>query len=160
MSRIVVSYQSSPDFARLAARRYVRRSSGAFLLGAVVILAICVTRMVTRHSEWYDVVLTVVSLGYLLRHVASYMQCDRAFASLSDPRVVIRISDDAIEFETAGHTSTLDWDRITRLWRFDDVWLLFTYLGAHYVAVPTEILSDDAREIIERGITRSGGAVD
>lgn len=160
MDVIQATYQSSPEFAKLAARRYMRRQFGQLILWSFVVLAGCGGALVMGHSDWYVVVPLCVAGGILLLTVLYYTGSDRAFASMPDPQVTIRVSAETIEFETSEHTSTLAWGRISKVWRFADVWLFFSYPGAPYVAVPAEILTEKARDIIERNVEQNGGEVE
>ena len=160
MDEFVATYQSSPEFAWLAARRYMCRYYRELFWCAVIAIVASVVAIGAGYREWYVLTVLGIGVGILILHVLVYLRSDRAFASMSDPQVTVRVSSDAIGFETSEHNSTVAWSGITKLWQFEDVWLFFMYSGAHYVPVPADLLTEEARERIETSVRKAGGTVE
>lgn len=101
----------------------------------------------------------VLSYGFLLVWVDYYLRSDTAFKSMPDPKIIVHITDDSIEFMSSEHDSKLKWRRIREVWKFCDVWLLFIYREDSYKPIPADALDDDSAAFIERRIVDSGGKV-
>ncbi|MFG0332493.1 MAG: YcxB family protein [Maioricimonas sp. JB049] len=153
------TYQSSPVLARMAAWRYIQRQVGLPLLAVVLLVAGCITAVVAGYRQWYVVAGLVAGGLVLLAWVNVYVRSDAAFRSMPDPAVTIRLDEATITFETSEHTSVMKWSRIRQVWRFPDVWLFFSYGKGAYTLIPTDVLTDDAKALIERRVTDQGGTV-
>jgi len=153
------SYESSPALARLAARRFIQRRAGAWLalFGVAAIAGSIALAMGFR--QWYVIAGVVLSCGFLLVWLNYYAWSDRAFRSMPDPNILVRIKDDSIEFVTSEQSTKLKWSRIKQVWKFRDVWLLFTYTNDSFTLIPAEALTDESEAIIEKKVIDNGGSV-
>ncbi|QDU40456.1 hypothetical protein Mal4_48130 [Maioricimonas rarisocia] len=153
------TYHSSPALARLAAWRYIQRQVGLPLLAVLLLVVGCTVAITAGYRDWYVVTGLVAGGLVLLAWVNVYLRSDAAFRSMPDPAVTVRLDEETITFETSEHTSVMKWSRIRQVWRFPDVWLFFSYGGGAYTLIPTEMLTDGAKELIERRVTGQGGTV-
>lgn len=159
MSEIEFFYEGSSELARAAARRFIVRRYGARLLFMGVSTMACLILMIIGIRPWYVISAFTFGCVALLIWVNYYRSCDKAFASMNDPRVSIRISESQIVFETSEQKSEYQWSRFRNVWRFSDVWLFFTYTDDTFVLIPTECLTPEAQELIETQVRESGGRV-
>lgn len=154
-----LTFESSPELARLAARRFIRRQAGAWLLIIGSVAIGCMVALVMGFHDWYLIVGVVLSCGFVFLWGNYYRRSDEAFRSMPDPTITVRLKEDCIEFETSEHASQLKWSRIKQVWKFHDVWLLFTYDRNSYALIPTVALTDEAAEFIETHVLDHGGSV-
>jgi hypothetical protein len=160
MNKIEFSYRSSSSLAKLAARRFMLRHVGIWILFALGIFSSCLFALLSGYTNWYFIAGLVATIGFLVIWISYYLRSDEAFTSMADPWITVRVADDSIEFETSEHTSKLAWSRVKQLWKFKDVWLLFTYSDTGgYTLLPTNALTEETRNFIEKRIKESGGKI-
>ena len=99
--------------------------------------------------------LVLVSGAVALRYVS---QARRKFTAMGDPLVVWRFSEATVGTRSGLGTTEVPWQLVTKVWRFDDVWLLFFGHGG-YSTLPTAPLGDDVRDFIVRRVEACGGKV-
>ena len=159
MSEFEFCYEGSSELARIAARRFIVRRYGARLLFMAVSTLACLILMIIGTRPWYVISAFAFGCAALLIWVNYYRSCGKAFASMKDPRVSIRISESQIVFETSEQKSEYQWSRFRNVWKYPDVWLFFTYTDETFVLIPTDCLSPDSQELIETQVLSAGGRV-
>ena len=99
--------------------------------------------------------LVVIARAVALRHTSA---ARRKFVAMTDAHVVWSISEATLGTKSELGTVEVPWRLVTKVWRFDDVWLVFFDAGG-YSTLPTAPLSDDVRNLIVRQVRASGGKV-
>ena len=148
---------------RSAAHRFLKRfllPEIAVGLAAVVLGALMYG--VNAAPLWVALTLGVAGLALVLASGAVALryvsQARRKFAAMGDAHAVWRFSDAALGTKSGLGTTEIPWRLVTKVWRFDDVWLLFFDAGG-YSTLPTAQLSPDVRDFIVRRVEASGGKV-
>ena len=140
-------------------RRFVRTEvvvDVVFVVGVLALWAVGVLPMSVAGA------LVALGLGFMLLVAAvgwRYVRLARTkFEGMADPMVVWRFSDSTLATESDLGSMRVPWKAITKVWRFDEVWLLF--FGGHgYSTLPTEALSPELRLFVEQRIMANGGKV-
>jgi hypothetical protein len=75
-------------------------------------------------------------------------------------RVVARIEQESLSIDTGEIVTALRWQAIKRLWKFPDLFLLFTDVyQPTFVTLPVGELAEETKTFIEIKITEHGGRV-
>ncbi len=154
-----VTYEWTPEFARLCVRRFLVRHAGPSIVGCLVLLGVGLSGLITGTDSGFWEVVTILAGGYLLLWVRHYFSATRTLAEAPGRRIVLRVGPETVTFETSEHTSTMKWSLVKKLWSFPDVLLLFTYGRWNYLAVPVAPLGEELRRFILDKVKESGGKV-
>ncbi len=156
---IEFSYSTYPGLGKLAASRFILRHAGVQLTVFTGVALGCTIALCFGYQYWYVIVVLTLACVYDMGWIRYYLRSDVTFKNLSDPRITVRVSDDAIEFSTCDHTSNYFWHSIRGLWKFRDVWLLFVSHPNFYTVLPTAALSDEVQALITMKVADNGGQV-
>lgn len=137
----------------------MQRRAGTWLAMSGVVAIAGSAALIIGFRQWYVIASVVLSYGFLLIWMNYYFRSDTAFKSMPDPKIIVSITDDWIEFMSSEHESKLKWNRITEVWTFPDVWLLFIYSEDFLTPIPAEALDDASAAFIKKRVVDSGGKV-
>ena len=159
--RATLTY-TEPVVAR-AVTLYWRRSMGIRLAVAVLITIAALLWFVTNGDRTWVVGLlgAVVALGVLfpvLVYFVHYRNSMGKFREMENPVADFIVDDDAFTLTSDRGTTTLKWNAIREVWRYDFLWLLL-FSRAQFVTVPLDGLSDQMRVFILERIKAAGGKI-
>ena len=118
--------------------------------------------LLTGDSSWYVGAFGAVLV--LAIFTGSSVYCvyrNRALATLRrmiEPTVTMDFSDAGISTQSDLGGGNLSWRAITKIWTFPEAWLVFTSEW-HYFTIPTDALTDDIQQFINRKVLEHGGKV-
>jgi len=146
-----------------AARKYVLRRRLFFWGAYCTVLVVAIVAAVFSGDypcviAAYSVVLVLGLASKLLFYVQIKRAALKYWRQVDHRKVVCRVTDDAFEISTAHFSSETPWRLVEALWRFSDIWLVHIK-GRGYTPVPTEVLSEDVRSLIEQKVRENGGKV-
>ena len=155
------SFEADPRFADAALRCLLRRRMGRIgplvliLLGVLLPMMLIVPDM--RPMAYILGGATLMLLLLFLLAVQARRRLTRRFYRAAPHRTIrVVIDDDGVGITTALGATKLAWRNYERVWRCDDVTLLF-YGGWNYFAIPTGALPPEAMAFAESRIGSSRG---
>ncbi len=77
---------------------------------------------------------------------------------MESPQAIWRFTDDAFSVGSDIGQAEFSWRIVKKLWRFDDVWLLF-YTNQTYSTLPVGEIPDEVKQFIVDRIRSHGGKV-
>jgi hypothetical protein len=77
---------------------------------------------------------------------------------LDPPESMWTLTEKAVAQRSSMGESTLPWEALHEVWRFDNLWLLFWGKGV-YSMIPVAQFPREARDLVERRVRESGGDV-
>ncbi len=159
--QLEITYQYTPQLAKTASRRFIRRQAAGSFLAIAVLPALGVAAYLSGIGSSC---LLIISIGLPVLIASMWWSYHRRAAdackTLPDPRVTLLLEAESIGFRTSEHSSTLKWTRVKQVWRFPDVLLLFTYdTNAGYTAVPTKELGGEGTLHLLEKVREHGGKV-
>jgi YcxB-like protein len=166
MDSLEISYQYTPEFAEAVARRLLKRW-GRYYSWALALLAVMTLPAIAHHVVfgqigWLDCAFTALMATiviYLWNIRANVLSRAVARARrLPDPRVSIRFGAERIAFQTADTSSTLTWNRLSKVEEGPSFWLLY-FGDDNPVPIPTKVLPEGLRERIEAIVREHGGVI-
>jgi hypothetical protein len=159
-----ITFQWSRDFMKLRARRYMSRCSyrlfsaicfGVAALGIAGLLFDPRPEIHTAYIPYlFFPILPVVIYG------RRYLVMSRIRHADLNRRVVARIEPESLSIDAGGIVTTLRWQAIKQLWKFPDIFLLFTdTYPPTFVTLPVSELSEETKTFVETKIREQGGQV-
>ena len=130
---------------------------------AVAVLAMTVAYLaISGDRTWVigflgGLLLLVVVIGgavyftYLRRALAALRQ-------MPSQTAIFSFDDKGVSCRSDLGSSQLNWSAIVKLWRFNEVWLLFVSKGV-YMTLPTDCLTDETRQLILTKLAACGSKV-
>jgi hypothetical protein len=154
-------FEADPRYATAALKCTLRRRLGCIGPAALVAMLVLVTvfAMVPdmRWAAYFFGGATVLLLVLFLMAVQARRRLTRRFYREAPHRNVrVLIDDDGLGVTTALGATKLAWRNYERVWKCDDVTLVF-YSGWQYFAIPTHVLPPGALEFIDSHIAQARG---
>jgi Na+/melibiose symporter-like transporter len=159
--RATLTY-SEPIVVR-AVLLYWRRTVGIGLMVVVALMIVLLAWMIASGDRsWVvGVVAAVVMLGVLvpvLVYVVHFRNSTRKFREMQEPVAEFVADDDAFTLSSDLGSTTLKWNMVTELWRYDALWLLL-FSKAQFVTVPLDGVPEHMRSFVMERIKASGGKI-
>lgn len=146
-----------------AVRSYCRRSLGiGVLLGVPLLCSLLVLCIAEGDRSWYVGLLAgAVLLGIgmpILVYWVHYRNSMAKFRDMKEPVAAFLADEHSFTLSSDRGSSTLKWEAIKEIWRFDGFWLLL-FSKAHFATIPLDGVSDEMRAYVLDRVRRSGGSV-
>ena len=156
-----ISYTEAMIIA--AAKKYwLRKYFSDAVLSILVLGAVSYFFFVEGYQNWAVGFLFAIALIYTITvYAVFFVWRGRSLAmyrAMGTPLVKWSFTEDAFISESGAGKAELKWPTIKKLWRYNDVWLLFYASGA-YSTLPVETLSNEAKNFIEQKIRETGGHI-
>ena len=142
---------------------YWRKTVGFGLIVAVALMIAFLTwRLIEGDRSWVvGLVAAVVLLGVLMPvavYVVHYRNSMSKFREMSQPVAELVANQEAITISSDRGTSSLKWELVKEVWRFESLWLLL-FSRAQFVTLPLEDLPGPMQAFILERVKASGGKV-
>jgi hypothetical protein len=159
MYRATLKYDA-PLIVR-AVRSYWRRSLGwSTLLGVPALCAYLAYLVMSGDRSWrLGLAIGAAAVGVLMPFLVYRVHFRNSMAKLQQmrsPSAVLDVEQDSFTVTSDIGASTLRWDTVKELWRFDEYWL-FLFSRAHFMTIPLVDVSADMRAFIRERVTANGG---
>jgi len=146
-----------------AVRLYWRKTVGFGLLGAVALMIAFLTwRLIDGDRTWVvGLVAAVVLLGVLMPvavYVVHYRNSMGKFREMSQPSAELVAEQDTITISSDRGSTSLKWELVKEVWRFDTVWLLL-FSKAQFVTLPLDDLPGPMQDFILERVRATGGKI-
>jgi len=158
---IIVTY--SDNIINSAVKHFWMKSQRHnLIIGPIVLLLACGLWFVTGTMPWLTATLIALCCILIIVSIAVYFvyryRSFKVFREMESPRATWRFTDDAFSAESDIGRAEFKWRVVKRLWRFDDVWLLF-YANQTYSTLPVADLPEDVKHFIVDRVQSHGGKV-
>jgi hypothetical protein len=158
-----IAFKCSPEFMKRRARRYLSRSSFRLIvIISVILYLIGGAGLVFDHRPGRSAycLLFLPTIPALLKYLFAYLSLSRVRHDNMNRQIIARIEAESLSIVAGGITTTLHWWAIKRLWKFPDLFLLFTEKRRPvFVTLPVSELADETKTFIEAKIREHGGEV-
>jgi hypothetical protein len=146
-----------------AVRLYWRKTVGFGLLVAVALMiAFLAWRLVDGDRSWIvGLVAAVILLGVIMPvavYVVHYRNSMGKFREMSRPVAELVADEDVFTLSSDRGTTSLKWEAIKEVWRFESLWLLL-FSKAQFVTLPLEDVPGPMQAFILDRVTASGGKI-
>jgi hypothetical protein len=142
---------------------YWRRTVGIGLLVVVALMIALLAWMIASGDRsWFvGVVAAVVVLGMafpVLVYVVHFRNSMRKFRAMQKPVADFVADEEAFTLSSDLGSTTVKWNMVTELWRYDSLWLLL-FSKAQFVTVPLHGVPERMRTFVMEHIKASGGKI-
>ncbi len=155
--------QYSESLIRKGVFAYWQRQIGViFPLVTLLLSAYFGYLLVAGNRSWLVGVLGTVILLALVTMAASYfVHLGRSLTRLRRmkiPEAILELGVDKFKVTSDVGSSEIQWTLIQKLWRFDDIWLLF-FSGGEFMSIPVSDLPADAKMFMEARLADNGAEI-
>jgi len=145
---------------RKAVRAFWWRTLGmGFFAAWCLTAAMLLVLLMGGDRSWFVGVLAALALFVAFIALAGYRTHYRdrieVLRKMSDGRAQLHVQDETVTFSSRNSSSTFPWSTITKIWRFDDFWLLF--YGRAFSILPIAQIGEPMRAFILKRVTEAGG---
>ena len=160
-----VKIDYTDDLIRTGIRCFINRQMGVRRTVAIVILIgllLALYPLSNSRSPWLDGiiagVLIVVGILFLTVYVLIPRQRLNAFRKLPGREFTFVFTEDHLDATGPLSSTKISWDMISKLWKFNGVWLLIYSVGG-FTTLPTNALDENLLAWLEEKIKRHGGQI-
>ncbi len=159
--RIIVTY-GDRTINSAAKHFWIKSQRLNLVIGPVVLLLAWGLWFVSGGKSWLTATLIVLCLVLIIISIAVYFvyrhRSLRIFREMESPQATWKFTDDSLSVESDIGRSEFKWQIIKKLWRFDDVWLLF-YANQTYSTLPVADVPEEVKQFIVERVRSQGGKV-
>jgi YcxB-like protein len=146
-----------------AVRHYWRKTIGFGIFVAVALMILFLAwRLTDGDRSWVvGLIAAVILLGVLMPvtvYVVHYRNSMSKFREMSEPVAELVVDDDAFTLSSDRGTTSLKWDLVKEVWRFETLWLLL-FSKAQFVTLPLKDMPEPMRAFILDRIKATGGKI-
>ncbi len=146
-----------------AVHLYWRKTVGFGLpVAGALMIAFLTWRLIDGDRSWVvGLIAAVVLLGVLMPvavYVVHYRNSMGKFREMAQPVAELVADQDAITITSDRGTSSLKWELVKEVWRFETLWLLL-FSKSQFVTLPLEDLPGSMQAFILERIKASGGKI-
>jgi hypothetical protein len=158
------AFKWSRDFMKLRARHYLSRqvTRVMIILFSLIFLIGIIGFFFDPRSEMHGFywIPLLLPFPFFLFYWMEYLCLSRIHHADLNRNIVARIGVESLTIDIGEVVTTLKWQAIKRLWKFPDLFLLFTDTQrAKFVTLPVEELDDETKSFIESKVREYGGQV-
>jgi YcxB-like protein len=153
----------SPVLLQRSVRAFWWRSMRRYVLLVAPAIALWLGVQLRRGDRGWLVGATATLLGVVCALIVTVYRVHAAnslakFRGMGEPVAQFGADDDGFRFVSGAGSSTLAWSSVTEVWTFDGFWLLL-FSKAHFVTLPLDALSADARAFVLARAAAAGARV-
>jgi len=143
--------------------RYWKKQIGViFPLITVLLSVYLVYLLVTGNRSWLVGVLgTVIFLAIVTMAASYFVHMGRSLKRLrrmKSPEAFLELGEDKFKVTSDVGSSEIQWSLVQKLWRFENIWLLF-FSGGEFMSIPVAELPDEAKSFIEVRLVANGATI-
>ncbi len=146
---------------RTTRRFWLRWLGWRYFVTLVLALALTLCLWISGYHTCCAVLGTATALLLAVGVFGYFIYRKRALATylrMETPESTFRFGDDEVSIQSELGESRVKWKVFTKVWRFPEVWLLFSG-DRSYVTLPTQPLSPDVKQFIITKVEENGGKV-
>jgi len=153
------SYEATPDLAKMAARKYIWRRAGLWLILNAIVLLSCLFLMVAGDRNWYVFVLPTIASVKLWAWLNSYLKSGESSEKVTDRKVTVSLTEEAMQMNYAQAETKVSWSHPMSVLKYKALWLI-TFIDTNdRTYIPSDALSEEIQAFIERKVIENGGTV-
>lgn len=142
---------------------YWRKQIGIlFPLVTVLLTAYLAYLLATGNRSWLVGVLgTVIFLAFITMAASYVVHMGRSLKRLrrmKRPEAVLELGEERFKVTSDIGSSEIQWSLVRKLWRFENIWLLF-FSGSEFMSIPVAELPAEARSFIEARLVANGAEI-
>jgi hypothetical protein len=150
--RHVATLSYSEELIRRAVFSFWLRGVGWKALLAMVVLVVVVSLEIHFEGRSWIIgalaTLLFLAVGFvMLIYLVHLRQSLDRFRTLRNPRAIFAAEAEGFSLTTDARSSTLRWEAVYAIWKFDDFWLLL-FSRSHFVTLPLADIPLQMREFI------------
>lgn len=154
-----ITFEASPELARQAALYLIWRTVGRRIIVLCLLMLLLVVFVVQNQSYWYLFVLLGVGLNRISTWISYYRKADISFQTMSDRTINICFDDEGLVSKHLYSTRSVQWAAPFRIWKFRKLWSISCLDTRVATVIPTEVMSKELQEFIEKKVLENGGVV-
>lgn len=132
------------------------------IVSVVVMSALLAWRLAEGDKSWrVGLLAAVVGLGIIMPlavFLVHYKNSMSKFREMASPMATLVAEESSFTLSSDRGTSTLRWDAIKEVWRFETYWLLL-FSKAHFATLPLEGISEQMRSYLLERVRTAGGKI-
>lgn len=156
----IIKLQYTEDFVRRSIKSYWWKQVGPLFLGTIVVMAVFLINLIfIGERSWLVTMLgIVVPLGITVVTASYFVHLKRALIRLrrmKKPAATLILTNNRFGIASDVGESESEWSIITKVWQFEEVWLLFFSAG-EFMTLPTKNMPERHQEFILSKLNENG----
>lgn len=147
-----IEYNYSVEFAKKITREYIWRTMGGTLILSAVLGIVGTMALLSDNTHFFVGVALTVSILYIGR-VINYERSAVAYAKTRPNQLItVAFDDDGMTYNGTDFTSIVKWGKFQSVTKLKSAWLFSTDGANNYAAIPSALITDTIRTLIEKKI--------
>ncbi|WP_198147282.1 YcxB family protein [Gilvimarinus polysaccharolyticus] len=161
METIKLEY-SKPLIKRSIKDYWWRQVGPLFLAVAIFMIGFLIYRIVQGDRSWLVGLVGAIVIMAVVIMVASYVvHLKRSLSklgSMGKPEATLELEDNRFRISSGAGSSEVEWSLITKVWCFNETWLLFFSAG-EFMTLPIKNISNENKKYILSKFEKAGAKV-
>jgi hypothetical protein len=151
----VVEYKYTPEFIKKVSREFlIQRMGLPFALSVLLGLYGAISLILGNKGFFQGVVLTLFAV-YVFSWLNYEKQAVEQARSLPNQVMIVTFNDEGITYNSVDHISIVKWRRFQSVKKLKSAWLFFIYSNNNYTAIPTGLINDSIKALIEKKMSEN-----
>ena len=155
------------EYSKLLIKRAIkaywwRQVGPLFLAVTIFMIGFLIYRIVQGDRSWLVGLVGAIVLMAVVIMVASYVvHLKRSLSKLGGmgkPEATLELEDNRFRVSSGAGSSEVEWSLITKVWCFDEAWLLFFSAG-EFMTLPIKNMSNENKDFILSKFEKAGAKV-
>ncbi|MEW8266848.1 MAG: hypothetical protein AB2556_13365 [Candidatus Thiodiazotropha sp.] len=158
-----VTLKYSEEFIKNAIRSYWWKNIGPIFPSVTLLLTIFVIyRFLDGDRSWsVGAIGAIVIIAFAVMGGSYFVHLSRSLSRLrrmKNPEATLELGEETFKVTSDVGASEIQWSLVNKIMCFENVWV-FLFTGSEFMTLPTEGLSDEAKEFITKKAKANGTTI-
>ena len=144
-----VHYAFSPEFMKTVSREYLIKTRGLIYAFIVLFTLIALVLMVFEGNAFFIGAFVMFGIFEILTYRNVQRRAVKNASTLYDQSMSATFGDEGVTFDNPDIVTIIKWRRIHSVTRLKSAWLFATFSESNYYVVPTSLITDSIKILIE-----------
>ena len=144
-----VHYAFSPEFMKTVSREYLIKTRGLIYAFIVLFTLIALVLMVFEGNAFFIGAFVMFGIFEILTYRNVQRRAVKNASTLYDQSMSVTFGDEGVTFDNPDIVTIIKWRRIHSVTRLKSAWLFATFSESNYYVVPTSLITDSIKLLIE-----------
>ena len=144
-----VHYAFSPEFMKTVSREYLIKTRGLIYAFIVLFTLIALLLMVFEGNAFFTGAFVMFGIFEILTYRNVQRRAVKNASTLYDQSMSATFGDEGVTFDNPDIVTIIKWRRIHSVTRLKSAWLFATFSESNYYVVPTSLITDSIKILIE-----------
>ena len=150
------NFEYDPKSLRLALVRMSFRGQGGYHIGLLIVFLFSIWGTIRGYNVW----LSGFGVGISVAYIYWFWNGIRSYETRFEGKTInIQLNEEYCIYEHDGKVTTVLWNLVKEVWKYPDMWLLFSKDGGFFSIIPIKKVDMEGLAFLEAKVLRHGGKI-